>query len=138
MEAHGGIPVIREQLPRKSDAANAGDAAQSRAPFTDAGSATVAALLHLIRLMGAELVLTRGGLDCARLEAAVRTKIEQFPSPTANPEAREAGLTHARYLVERVLSQIRAQAELKKSLAGGRRAGPEAEQVAESVPRFLN
>jgi len=83
--------------------------------FSEAGGATVAALLHLLRLMGAELVLMRGS-NIAQFEQAVRAKIGGFVSPTANPQAREAGLAHARYLVEQVLTQIRAQAELKKSL----------------------
>ena len=39
--------------------------------FTEAGGAAVASLLHLIKLMGAELVLMQGG-DIARFEQAVR------------------------------------------------------------------
>jgi hypothetical protein len=92
-------------------------ATKDEAAFTEAGSATVAALLHLLRLMGAELVLTLPGGDPARLEQAVRAKIEHFTSPTTSPLAREAGLAHARHLVEHVLLQIRAQAELRKTLA---------------------
>ncbi len=84
--------------------------------FTDAGSVTLAALLHLLRLTGAELVLARQDLDPGPFERAVRAKIDQFTGPTANPEARAAGLGFARHLVEQVLNQIRAQAELKKSL----------------------
>jgi hypothetical protein len=83
--------------------------------FSEAGGVTVAALLHLLRLMGAELVLMRGS-TVAQFEQAVRSKISEFVSPTANPAAREAGLAQARYLVEQVLTQIKAQAELKKSL----------------------
>ena len=88
-----------------------------------AGGATVAALLHLLRLTGAELVLMRRDCDPTFFEQAVRAKIAQFASPTANAHAREAGLAHARYLVEQVLLQIRAQAELKRSL------GPQVPQV---------
>ena len=84
--------------------------------FSEAGGVTVAALLHLLRLTGAELVLMRG-TTVAQFEQAVRSKIGEFVSPTANPAAREAGLAQARYLVEQVLTQIKAQAELKKSLA---------------------
>jgi hypothetical protein len=83
--------------------------------FTEAGGAAVAALLHLLRLMGAELVLMRADCDPTRFERAVRAKIGQFASPTANDQAREAGLAHARRLVEQVMLQIRAQAALKKS-----------------------
>ena len=84
--------------------------------FTDAGSVTLAALLHLLRLTGAELVLGRRDLDSGPFENAVRVKIDQFTGPTASPEARAAGLAFARHLVEQVLAQIRAQAEVKKSL----------------------
>jgi len=75
----------------------------------------VAAVLHLVRLLGAELVLARG-YDIAHLEQAVHTKLKEFTSPTADQQAREAGLAQARHLVEQVLAQIKAQVELKKSL----------------------
>jgi hypothetical protein len=84
--------------------------------FSEAASETVAALLHLIRLIGAELVLNRGS-NFAEFEQAVRKQIGHFSSPTANPQARDAGLARAQQLVEHVLSQIRAQAELKHSLS---------------------
>ena len=77
---------------------------------------TVAALLHLIRLLGSELVLTRG-IDITVFEQAVRKRIGEFTSPTANPQARDAGLATARYLLDQVLMQVRAQAEVKKTLA---------------------
>jgi hypothetical protein len=99
------------------------EAGQPEQSFSEAGSATVAALLHLVRLMGAELVLMRGS-DIAQLEQAVRTKLGEFTSPTANRAAREAGLAQARYLVEQVLTQVRAQAELKKSLNAANRNAP--------------
>jgi hypothetical protein len=88
----------------------------------------VAAILHLVRLMGAELVLARGH-DLAQFEQAVRAKRGDFTSPTTDAEARQAGLTHARHLVEQVLTQIRAQAELKKSLAVGKEKAPEMQTV---------
>src|ERR1700729_3600939 len=99
-----------------------------RVDFTAAGAATVAAILHLVRLMGAELVLARGH-DLAHFEQAVRAKLGEFTSPTVDPEARRAGLTHARHLIEQVLTQIRAQAELKKSLAVGTEKPPEVQTV---------
>jgi hypothetical protein len=108
--------------------------------FTEAGGAAVAALLHLIRLMGAELVLMRRDCDPTRFEQAVRSKIEHFTSPTANEHARQAGLAHARYLVEQVLTQIRAQAELKRSLGSGA-AQPQPSGAANTPPsssRLLN
>jgi hypothetical protein len=95
----------------------ASDAGSPVSAFSEAGSAAVAALLHLMRLMGAELVLMRPDCDPSPLEKAVRAKIDQFTPPTRNEAARQAGLAHARHLVEQVLAQIRAQAELKKSLA---------------------
>ena len=106
--------------------------------FTEAGSAAVAALLHLIKLMGAELVLMQGG-DINRFEQAVRNKAGDFASPTTNKQARDTGLAHARQLVEHVLTQIRAQAELKKSLTVARSdvgAGPVAPPP--DTPRLLN
>jgi hypothetical protein len=72
-------------------------------------------LLHLLGLLGAELVLVPGN-DTNQFERAVRAKLRGFTSPTANKEAREVGLAQACHLVEQVLAQIRAQAELKKSL----------------------
>ena len=87
------------------------------AALPEAATAAFAALLHLIRLMGADLVLNRADADLERFEQAVRTKIEQFTSPTANQSARDAGLAFARYLVEQVLTQMRAQAQIKKSLS---------------------
>jgi hypothetical protein len=108
-----------EQSQRAPAADPTRDAPDLEGAFSEAGGAAVAALLHLLRLMGAELVLMRPDCDPAQFEQAVRTKIEQFPSPTANEAARQAGLAHARYLVEQVLVQIRAQAELKKRLSAG-------------------
>jgi hypothetical protein len=110
-----------KELPEKAAPAVAGVAAHDETgrpanTFTETGGATVAALLHLLRLLGAELVLIRG-IDIAQFEQAVRAKISDFTSPTPNREAREAGLTQARHLVEQVLTQVRAQAELKKSLS---------------------
>jgi hypothetical protein len=119
----------------------AGDA--RRMDFTPPGGVAVAAILHLLRLMGAELVLVRG-LDVALLEQAVRTKLGEFTSPTTNQDARQAGLAHARYLVDQVLTQIRAQAELKKCLAVGNdlaaERGPDSTDLQSSLPvsKLLN
>jgi len=77
----------------------------------------MAAVLHLLRLVSAELVLFRG-LDVQRLEKAMREKIGEFTSPIPNQQAREVGLTFARTLVDQILVQVRAQAELKNSLLG--------------------
>jgi hypothetical protein len=112
------------------------------AALPEAGSAAIAALLHLIRLMGAELVLAQPGCETERFEKAVRTKIEQFTSPTANQGARDAGLAFARHLVEQVLTQIRAQAQVKRSLTPAHQAAhqqnPEAAEAEPEMPRFLN
>ena len=91
--------------------------------FSEAGGAAVAAILHLLRLASAELVLLRG-LDVGSFEAAARKKIDEFTSPTTNPQARDAGLAFAHQMLEQILVQIRAQAELKKRL------GPSDEQPA--------
>ena len=83
--------------------------------FSEAGGAAVAAILHLLRLVSAELVLHHG-LDVGRFEEAARKKIDEFTSPTTNPQARDAGLAFAHHLLEQLLVQIRAQAEVKKRL----------------------
>jgi hypothetical protein len=112
------------------------------AALPEAGSAAIAALLHLIRLMGAELVLAQPGCETERFEQAVRTKIEQFVSPTTNQTARDAGLAFARHLVEQVLTQIRAQAQVKRSLTPGQHTAhpqsPGATEAEPEMPRFLN
>ncbi len=95
-------------------------AADAGAGFPEAVTETIAALLHLIKLMGGELVLNVAGGETERFERAVRTKIEQYTSPTANQAARKSGLAFASHLVEQVLTQLRAQAEVKRSLAKGR------------------
>jgi hypothetical protein len=108
-------------------------------------TAAFAALLHLLRLMAADLVLGRPDVDIDRFEQAVRAKIEQFVSPTANQSAREAGLAFARFLVEQVLVQVRAQVEIKKSLSPQRQTtqaekpAPSPAAVADAgLPKFLN
>jgi hypothetical protein len=92
---------MNSKSPRElqSEAPRPGDTQTFETAFTEAGGAAVAALLHLLRLMGAELVLMRPDSDPAPFEQAVREKIEHFTSPTANEHARAAGLAHARYLV---------------------------------------
>ncbi len=62
------------------------------AGFPEAATETIAALLHLIKLMGGELVLNVAGGETERFERAVRTKIEQYTSPTTNQAARKSGL----------------------------------------------
>lgn len=115
-------------------------AARFTGSFTESGSVTLAALLNLLRLMGAELVLTHAGGETARFEQAVRAKIGQFTSSPAKPEAREAGLAYAKHLVEQVIAQIRAQAQLQKSLspAPRREAPAPAAAPAPHLPRLLN
>jgi hypothetical protein len=105
--------------------------------FTESGGAAVAALLHLLRLMAAELVLSRG-VDIGQFEAVVRVKIDQFSSPTADPQARAAGLGYARHLVEQVLTQVRAPAELKRGLTAKGRAAPGQRAASDDDPRLLN
>lgn len=114
------------------------------AALPKSATAAFAALLHLIRLMGADLALNRPDVDLERFEQAVRTKIEQFTSPTANQSARDAGLAFARHLVEQVLTQIRAQVQIKKSLSIKRQTAPvekaaaPAAEVQADAPKFLN
>ena len=78
----------------------------------------MAAILNLLRLVSADLVLFRG-LDIDRLEKAMREKIREFTNPIANQQAKEAGLAFARGLVDQILVQVRAQAELKGFTVSG-------------------
>jgi hypothetical protein len=87
----------------------------SPSSFNEESSVTAAALLNLVRLLGGELVLVRG-LEVGKFEHAVRERLGQFVSPPVNPAVRKAGIARARHLVEQVLTQIRAQAEVKSSL----------------------
>jgi hypothetical protein len=121
----------------------ANPAADIGSGFSDAAKETIAALLHLIKLMGGELVLNVAGGETERFERAVRSKIEQYTSPTADPAARKSGLAFASHLVEQVLTQLRAQAAVKRSLAkrkGAQRQEPRADDAAPapSPPKFLN
>jgi hypothetical protein len=106
----------------------------------EAAAVTVSALLHLFRLAGAELVLIRPGCEVERFEQAVRARINQFTSPTANQSAYDTGLTLARHLVEQVLAEIRAQAEVKRSLTGfhSSQQTPSQGTDTEPVPKLLN
>jgi hypothetical protein len=105
--------------------------------FSGAGGVTVAAILHLLRLLSAELVLTRG-LDIDRFEAVARKKLEEFTSPTANRHAHDAGLAFAHQLVEQVLVQIRAQAELKKRLSSDEQHATDIAQPKHASTKLLN
>ncbi len=105
--------------------------------FSEAGGAAVAAILHLLRLVSAELVLARG-LSVATFEAAARKKIDEFTSPAIHPQAHEAGLAFAHHLLEQVLTQIRAQAEVKKSLAVRDEKAVPAAHVSAPHSKFLN
>lgn len=143
-ETHSGdVPPEGSAAPEV--AAPEESAAEIGAGFPEAATETIAALLHLIRLMGGELVLNIAGGETERFERAVRSKIEQFPSPTSNPAARKSGLAFASHLVEQVLTQLRAQAEVKRSLAKGKHAARQkahaddsAEATPASPPKFLN
>lgn len=124
-------------------AARRPSAAETGADFPEAATETIAALLHLIKLMGSELVLNGDGGETERFERAVRAKIGQYTSPTRSPAARQSGLAFASYLVEQVITQIRAQAQVKKSLGNGPRGQQNATRAdtatEPAVPRkFLN
>jgi hypothetical protein len=123
--------------------AQANAAADLGAGFPEAATETIAALLHLIKLMGGELVLNVAGGETERFERAVRTKIEQFTSPTTNQAARKSGLAFASHLVEQVLTQLRAQAEVKRSLAKGQHGQrqemrTDGAEASSALPKFLN
>ncbi|OYZ89116.1 MAG: hypothetical protein B7X99_20375 [Rhizobiales bacterium 17-65-6] len=75
---------------------------------------TLAALLNLIRLLGAELVAGKHRDDVDHLERALRAKLN-FVRDGVDKDDAEAGLALAHQLLTPVLRQIRAQA----NLAGG-------------------
>jgi hypothetical protein len=123
-------------------ASDRSSAAEIGLNFPNAATETIAALLHLIKLMGGELVLNVAGGESERFERAVRSKIEQYASPTTDPAARKSGLAFASHLVEQVLTQLRAQAEVKRSLAKSRGA-PSKDKRADNagaapISKFLN
>jgi hypothetical protein len=109
-----------------------------RVDFTAAGGATVAAILHLVRLMGASW--SSPGATISRISNRPSVPSSAITSPTADPEARGVGLPHAPHLVEQLLTQIRAQAELKKSLAVGKEKAPETQTapLMRPVSKLLN
>jgi hypothetical protein len=123
-------------------ASETSSAADVGASFPEAATEAIAALLHLIKLMGGELVLNVAGGETERFERAVRSKIEQYTSPTADPAARKSGLAFASHLVEQVLTQLRAQAEVKRSLAKGKGAQRKEARAddasAAPISKFLN
>jgi hypothetical protein len=88
-------------------------------------------------LVSAELVLTRG-LDIDRFETAARKKLDEFTSPTTNRHAHDVGLAFAHHLVEQVLVQIRAQAELKNRLASGEHPATDIAVSQPTVSKLLN
>ena len=118
-EGEATLPDGSEPAAGASDASPVADIGAS---FPEAATETIAALLHLIKLMGGELVLNVAGGETERFERAVRSKITQYSSPTTNSPARKSGLAFATHLVEQVLTQLRAQAEVKRSLAKGKGA----------------
>ena len=105
-----------------STAAKSADDVRREIPLSDEAAAAMAAVLHLLRLVSAELVLYRG-LDVQRLEKAMREKISEFTSLIARQDAKEMGLAFARVVVDQILVQLRAQAELKNTLAGKATSG---------------
>jgi hypothetical protein len=115
-ETRGADDISPQHPGSESQSAAIGPAKDTGADLPETAAVTIAALLHLFRLAGAELVLMRPGYETQRFEQAVHSKIDQFTGPTTSQSARDTGLALARHLVEQVLTQIRAQAEVKRSL----------------------
>ncbi len=135
--------VLPESSTPPAQTASEDAAADLGAGFPEAATETIAALLHLIKLMGGELVLNVAGGETERFERAVRSKMAQYTSPTTNQAARKSGLAFASHLVEQVLTQLRAQAEVKRSLAKSRheeRGETRADdaEAPSTLPKFLN
>lgn len=75
----------------------------------DPKDVALAAMTHLVRLMGAELVAGRHRDDLNQLEEAVRNKVGAVTVVGCKPAVVEAGLALARTHVEQALIQIRTQ-----------------------------
>ncbi|MFG1396020.1 hypothetical protein [Roseixanthobacter pseudopolyaromaticivorans] len=75
---------------------------------------TLAALLNLIRLLGAELVAGKHRDDVDHLELALRAKLNFVREGVDKTDA-EAGIALAHQLLTPVLRQIRAQAHMVNS-----------------------
>jgi hypothetical protein len=73
---------------------------------------TLLALLHLIRLMGAELVAGQHRDDVEVLVKAVETKLRmaRFPADTSNQDISE-GLEHAQRMLQPIFDELRARSE---------------------------
>ena len=103
--------------------------------FDQVGAVAVAAILNMFRLVAGELVLLRSKpQDSTWFEQAVRKQLDQFTSPTNDQAARAAGLECARYLIEQVLAQIRAQAEIKRALSASEQ---EPNVSSDESPKFM-
>jgi hypothetical protein len=113
-------------------------AAPANAKLSEQSATVISVLLHLLRLSGAELVLTNLKCDPERFEEAIRAKMDEFAGLTAAGEPRDEGLSLARHLVEQVLVQIRAQSELKRSLTPSVGCQVDTRRSQRSDSRLLN
>ena len=82
----------------------------SRPTPDDDVKVTLAALLHLVRLLSAELVAGKHREDVDLVEAAIRAKVNQIAVRGVSAEAVARGLAYAHELLGPVLSKVRAQA----------------------------
>ena len=82
----------------------------SRPTPDDDVKVTLAALLHLVRLLSAELVAGKHREDINRVESAIRAKVNQIAVQGVSAEAVARGLAYAHELLGPVLANVRAQA----------------------------
>src|SRR3954471_13345034 len=82
----------------------------SRPAPDDDVKVTLAALLHLVRLLSAELVAGKHREDINLVESAIRAKVNQIAVQGVSAEAVARGLAYAHELLGPVLSNVRAQA----------------------------
>ena len=99
----------------------------SRPTPDDDVKVTLAALLHLVRLLSAELVAGKHREDINRVESAIRAKVNQIAVQGVSAEAVARGLAYAHELLEPVLANVRAQA----ASANAAKPSPERTQAEE-------
>jgi hypothetical protein len=84
----------------------------AKEPLTGETAVAVAALLHLIRLMGAELVAGRHRDDVEVLVRAIETKLRSVQLPDDTPEGDvSGGMLLANKLLEPIFEDLRLRSQ---------------------------
>lgn len=84
----------------------------SKDPISGEASVALAALVHLIRLMGAELVAGQHRDNVEMLVRAIETKLKSVPLPKSLPEQdTDAGMVLAHRLLVPIFDDLRDRSE---------------------------